>query len=68
MEKTSTESTSEFESLAQEKRPSLLSEFVYFLKDNKKWWLIPILLVIAILALLTFFAGTGAAPFIYTLF
>ncbi len=51
-----------------EKRPSLVSEFVYFLKANKKWWLIPILLVIAILALLTFFAGTGAAPFIYTLF
>src|SRR5580700_3139905 len=68
MDKTSTEQKTEFEALAQEKRPSLLSEFVFFVKDNKKWWLIPILLVIAFLALLTFFAGTGAAPFIYTLF
>ena len=68
MEKNSTEPSSEFASLAKDKRPSLVSEFVYFLKENKKWWLIPILLVIAILAMLTFFAGTGAAPFIYTLF
>jgi hypothetical protein len=68
MDKTSTEPKTDFEALAQEKRPSLLSEFVFFLKENKKWWLIPILLVISFLALLTFFAGTGAAPFIYTLF
>jgi hypothetical protein len=59
---------SEFETQAQEKRPSLLREFVFFLKENKKWWLVPILLVISALALLTFFAGSGAAPFIYTLF
>ncbi len=49
-------------------RQSLISEFWAFLKVNKKWWLIP--LVIALLALggLVFLAGTPVAPFIYTLF
>jgi hypothetical protein len=62
------ENKSAFESASKEERTSIVAEFVFFLKENKKWWLIPILLVIATLALLTFFAGTGAAPFIYTMF
>jgi hypothetical protein len=49
-------------------RQSLISEFWLFLKTNKKWWLLPILIVIGILGILVFFAGTPAAPFIYTLF
>ena len=50
------------------KRPSIVSEFIAFLKVNKKWWLIP--LVIAMLAMigLVFLGGTAVAPFIYTLF
>jgi hypothetical protein len=54
--------------LAREKRPGLVSEFWEFLSDNKKWWLLPILAVILLLGLLVFLGGTGAAPFIYTLF
>ncbi len=57
-----------FESAADEGRTSTVGEFFYFLKHSKKYWLLPILLVIALLLLLSFFAGTGAAPFIYTLF
>jgi len=49
-------------------RASLIREFWAFLKQNKKWWLIPILLVIALLAVLVFFSGSPVAPFIYTLF
>ncbi len=63
-----TDNKTEFEAAAQEKRVSIISEFIFFLKDNKKWWLLPILLVLAVLAMLTFFAGSGAAPFIYTMF
>ena len=59
---------SAFESAGEQARPSIVGEFMFFLKQNKKWWLLPILLVIALLALLSFFAGTGAAPFIYTMF
>lgn len=49
-------------------RPSLLTEFWLFLKQNKKWWLIPILIVTLLLGILVFFSSTPAAPFIYTLF
>ena len=44
------------------------SEFVDFLKDNKKWWLAPIIISILGLGLLVMLGGTAAAPFIYTLF
>lgn len=57
-----------FEIAAQERQKGLVWEFVYFLHQNKKWWLLPILLTIAFLAVLCFFASTGAAPFIYTVF
>lgn len=56
------------EQLSQEAQPSLLAEFVDFLKHNKKWWLLPILLVVGGVGLLAMFSSTGAAPFIYTLF
>jgi len=42
--------------------------FLYFIK-NKKWWLIPMLVLLLILGLLlVFVAATGIGPFIYTLF
>lgn len=46
----------------------LVSEFWDFLKDNKKWWLAPIVISILGLGLLVLLGGTAAAPFIYTLF
>ncbi len=49
-------------------RPSLIREFAVLLKDNKKWWLIPVLVVIGFFAVLVLFSGTPVAPFIYTLF
>ena len=58
----------EIADLVREKRPGLLSEFWSFLRQNKKWWLLPILLVVLVLGALVFLAGSGAAPFIYTLF
>jgi hypothetical protein len=56
------------ESAAKEKRISLPSEFLHFLKENKKWWLLPILMVLLFLSLVTFLAGTGMAAFIYPIF
>ena len=48
---------------------SLLREFWLFLSQNKKWWLMPIILVLIMLGGLLIFAQTSAlAPFIYTLF
>jgi len=60
---------SEFEKAAAEKRSGgVLVELWGFLKENKKWWLLPILLVLLVFGLLIVLSGTGLAPFIYTLF
>lgn len=58
----------EFERLAKEQRTSLVVEFWCFLKHNKKWWLLPIVLVLLLLGLIVLLAGTSATPFIYTIF
>jgi len=47
---------------------SLAKEFWLFLKQNKKWWLVPLVLVILLIAGLAIFSGSPVAPFIYTLF
>lgn len=61
-------SRNEFEELGDEEQLSLVSEFVLFIRENKAWWMIPILLVLGAVGLLVMLSSTGAAPFIYTLF
>ena len=58
----------DFAAQASGGRESLGGEFVAFLKENKKWWLAPIIISILGLGLLVMLGGTAAAPFIYTLF
>ncbi len=44
-------------------------ELIGFLKERKKFWLLPIILtLLAISALIAITAGSAAAPFIYTIF
>jgi drug/metabolite transporter superfamily protein YnfA len=60
---------SEFEkAAAAEGRGGFLIELWGFLKENKKWWLLPIIVVFLIFGLLILLSSTGVAPFIYTLF
>ena len=47
---------------------SLAGEFLDFLKENKKWWLAPIVISMLGLGMLVMLGGSAAAPFIYTLF
>ncbi len=49
-------------------RTSLAGEFLHFLGRTKKWWLLPIVLVVLALGGLMFLSSTAAAPFIYSLF
>ena len=58
----------EFAEQAEQSQPGIVAEFVDFLLHNKKWWLTPIVLVILLVGLLVVLGGSGAAPFIYTLF
>jgi len=47
----------------------LLKDLWGFMKDRKKFWLAPIIIVMMLLGLLVVFAqGSAVAPFIYTLF
>jgi drug/metabolite transporter superfamily protein YnfA len=48
---------------------ALAKEFWLFMRQNKKWWLLPIVAILLVLACLLSFAQTSAlAPFIYTVF
>jgi hypothetical protein len=50
-------------------RIEVLREFWGFLKERKRWWLAPIVIVLLLLGALISFTETSAlAPFIYTLF
>ena len=44
------------------------SEFWYFLKTSKKWWMLPLIISFMALGILMVLAKTAVAPFIYTLF
>ena len=47
----------------------LLAELWAFMKVRKKWWLLPLILVLlAVGSLLVFAQGSALAPFIYTIF
>ncbi len=48
---------------------SLLKELWAFMKVRKKWWLLPIILIMLGVGMLLVFAqGSALAPFIYTIF
>ncbi|HZU84117.1 MAG TPA: DUF5989 family protein [Polyangiaceae bacterium] len=63
-----TKSNSDFAALANEPHASLLRELWGFLRQNKKWWLGPIVMVLLLFGALVVLAGSSVAPFIYTLF
>ncbi len=58
----------EFEQAAKGGRENLVMELVGFMRDNKKWWLLPILVAFLLVGALVLLTATPAAPFIYTLF
>jgi hypothetical protein len=57
-----------FDVRAAEPRTGLIAEFWVFFRTNKKWWMVPLVVVLLIVAGLVLLGGTALAPFIYTLF
>jgi drug/metabolite transporter superfamily protein YnfA len=53
---------------ASAKQAGFLHEFWLFLRENKKWWLTPLLVILLAFGVLVVVGGTAIAPFIYTLF
>jgi len=59
---------SSFEQANEGEQAGIVSEFIDFLGENKKFWMIPLLVALFGLGALILLGGTSAAPFIYTLF
>ena len=47
----------------------ILKDLWLFMKERKKFWLLPVIVVLLLLGILIVFgAGSAIAPFIYTIF
>ena len=57
-----------FKEATKDSRQGIVGEFIGFMSENAKWWLIPFLIVFGLLGLVLILGSTGAAPFIYTMF
>ncbi len=57
-----------FEASGNEKDVGLVREFIAMMKENRKYWLIPLLIALLAFGVLIVLSSTTAAPFIYTLF
>jgi len=55
----------DFAEQAETSSPSLVVEFWAFVVHNKKWWIAPIIIVLLLVGLLIFLAGTPLGPMIY---
>jgi len=50
-------------------RPSVIRELWAFMKVRRKWWLLPVIMIMLLVGMLIAFAqGSALAPFIYTIF
>jgi hypothetical protein len=58
----------DFRRLADKPSAGTLRELLDFLRENRAWWLTPIVAVLLLISALVILGATGAAPLIYTLF
>jgi drug/metabolite transporter superfamily protein YnfA len=64
----SNETKSQFEGAGARKHASLFAEIFAMMNQNKKFWLLPIVIILLLFGVLIAFSSSAAAPFIYTLF
>ena len=57
-----------FVEAGEDEQMGLIAEFIEFIRENKKYWMIPLLVILLVLGLLVLAGGSSLAPFIYTLF
>ena len=50
------------------KRHSIWSEYAYFIRTYRMWWLVPLFLLIGALGIFVVVAGTKGSLLIYALF
>lgn len=59
---------SKFIDVQPAREKGVLGEFFGLLMENKKYWMLPIILLLLAFGVLVILSGSSAAPFIYTLF
>ena len=57
-----------FDEIEKGANRGLLRELWKMLMENKKYWMIPIILTLLLFGLLVILGSSSSAPFIYTLF
>ncbi len=62
------ETSKEFARQAQGSSDNLFREVFGFMRENKKWWLTPIIVGLLIVGAIVVLGGTAMAPFIYATF
>ena len=67
-QRTRDEAARNFQKSAAARSGNLFGEVWGFLRANKKWWLLPLILVLVLVGGLIVLSSTALAPFIYTLF
>jgi len=58
----------DFRREADRRSAGIVRELFDFLRENRAWWLTPIVAVLLLISALVILGATGAAPLIYTLF
>ena len=58
----------EFQRAAKARSGTFAGEVWTFLRENRKWWLLPLIVVLVLVGALVVLSTTAVAPFIYTLF
>ena len=58
----------QFREFAEQPEVGFFAEFWGFLRHNKKWWLVPLLLSLLFVAVVAALGNSPLAPFIYSLF
>ena len=54
--------------LRPEREPGLLSDLFALLRENRKLWMVPLLLLLVLIGLVVSLGGSPLAPLLYTLF
>lgn len=60
--------STEFSAQAESYEPGIVREFLDFLRYNKKWWMTPIIVVLALVGMLAVAGSSSVTPFLYTIF
>lgn len=64
----SKEKKTTFEAAGAEEEASLLGELLRMMKNNKTYWLMPLVLFLLLFGILVILGSSVAAPFIYSIF